>query len=372
MEKQASPSVKKGFWARAFNTSVLEKSRLAWVDYLRGIAILLVVYRHVLLGLQRGNMAIPEYLVNANMIFYSFRMPLFFILSGIFIGGTLARKPLGKVIYSKFENLLYPYFIWTFIQVTMQILLSRYSNTERTWRDYSFILYEPKLLDQFWYLPALFNATVIYILIKTKLHAPSWLQLILGLGFYMLSPYIHHFSMLSDWMKFYIFFALGDILSFEFFKERAQNLLKNPWTLVAVTPVFALSQVIYLRLAADGNGDVNPWAFLLIALIGCFSMMVLSFRLQSWDVLRFLRVLGFHSLYIYVMHVMIAAFVRTILTKVCHIGNPEVLLACGIVIAVTLPVIIYNLLIKDNILWFLMTPKKPSKHGKLMSPGLAR
>jgi fucose 4-O-acetylase-like acetyltransferase len=372
MEKQASPEAKKSWLDKAFNTSVLQKSRLAWVDYLRGIAILLVVYRHVLLGLQRGDMVIPESLVNANMIFYSFRMPLFFILSGIFISGTLARKPLGKVIYSKFENLLYPYFIWAFIQVTLQILLSRYTNTERTWRDYTFILYDPKLLDQFWYLPALFNATVIYLLIKTKLHAPNWLQVILGLGFYIGSPYIHHFSMLSDWMKFYIFFALGDILSVEFFKERAQNLLKNPWTLVAVTPVFALTQIYYLHLAANGNGDVNPAAFLLIALIGCFSMVVLSFRLQSWNVLRFLRVLGFHSLYIYVMHVLVAAFVRTVLTRVCHIGNPEVLLTCGIVMAVTVPVIVYNLLIKDNIFWFLMTPKKPSKQGKLMSPGLAR
>jgi fucose 4-O-acetylase-like acetyltransferase len=314
---------------------------------------------------------IPESLVNSNMIFYSFRMPLFFILSGIFISGSLARKPLGKVVYSKFENLLYPYFIWAFIQVTLQILLSRYSNTERTWIDYSYILYDPKLVDQFWYLPALFNATVIYILIKTKLHAPSWLQVILGLGFYMLSPYIHHFSMMSDWMKFYIFFAMGDILSVEFFKERAQNMLKNPWTLVVVTPVFALTQVYYLHLASLGNGDVQPVPFLAIALIGCFSMMVLSFRLQSLNILRFLRVLGFHSLYIYVMHVMVAAFVRTVLTKVFHIGSPELLLTCGIVVAVTVPVIIYNLLIKDNIFWFLMTPKKPSKQRKLVSPELA-
>jgi fucose 4-O-acetylase-like acetyltransferase len=372
MEQQVSATKKKGWVARAFNTSVLEKNRLAWVDYLRGIAILLVVYRHVLLGLQRSDMAIPQSLVNANMIFYSFRMPLFFILSGVFIGPSLARKTVGKVINSKFELLLYPYIIWATIQVTMQILLSQYSNTSRTWVDYSYILYDPKLVDQFWYLPALFNSTVVYILIKTKLHAPRWLQLVLGLGFYIASPYIHHLSMMSDWMKFYIFFALGDILSFEFFRERVQNLLKNPWTLVAVIPVFAFTQIYYLGLPQDAYGDVNPWAFLVIALIGCFSMIVLSFRLQSWNVLRFLRVIGFHSLYIYVVHVMVAACVRTVLIKVCHIGNPEVLLVCGIFAGITVPVMFYNLLVKDNILWFLFSPKKPSKERKLMSPELAR
>jgi fucose 4-O-acetylase-like acetyltransferase len=358
---EAQPSAKKNWFAKAFNTSVLEKSRLAWVDYLRGIAILLVVYRHVLLGLQRADLSIPESLVNANMIFYSFRMPLFFILSGIFISGSIAKRPLKKLIYIKFENLLYPYLIWAFIQLTFQILLSRYANTERTLRDYTFILYQPRLLDQFWYLPALFNATIAYLLIKTKLHAPNWLQFILGLTFYLLSPHIHQFSMLSDWMKFYIFFALGDIMSVQFFKPRSQSFLRSPWTLLLITPVFVLTQIYYLHLPRDPYGEVPQVPFLLIALIGCLSMFVLSFRLQSLNILRFLRVLGFHSLYIYVMHVMVAAFVRVLLTKYLGLHNPEILLLCGIVVSVTLPIIFYNTLIKDNILWFLFSLQRPSK-----------
>jgi len=297
-------------------------------------------------------------------------MPLFFILSGIFIGGSLARKPLGKVLYNKFENLLYPYFIWVFIQVTLQILLSQYTNTGRTVRDYTFIFYNPKLLDQFWYLPALFNATAVYLLIKVKLHAPNWLQLFIGLGFYLLSPFFQGYSMMGDWMHFYIFFALGDVLSVQFFKDRSQRLLKNPWTLLAVTPLFALTQIYYLHL--NRQGDVPEATFLGIALVGCFSMMVLSFRLQSLDILRWLRVLGYHSLYIYVMHVLVAAFVRVVLNRYLHINNPELLLVCGIFAGVTVPVIIYNLLIRDNVLWFLFTPKKPVKRGNLVQPELAR
>jgi hypothetical protein len=83
-------------------------------------------------------------------------------------------------------------------------------------------------------------------------------------------------------------------------------------------------------------------------------------------------VLGFHSLYIYVIHVLVAAFVRTLLMKVFHIVNPEVLLVCGIFTGVTIPIIIYNCLIKDNIFWFLFSLKKPSKEAKLVRPELAR
>ena len=359
MDNQPNLQAKKTWFAKAFNTAVLEKSRLAWVDYLRGIAIILVVYRHALIGIQRSNIPVPPALVSANMIFYSFRMPLFFIISGLFINGSIARRPLKKLIYIKFENLMYPYFIWAFIQVTLQILLARYTNADRTPSDYAYILYQPKALDQFWYLPALFNSTVVYLLFKVKLRVPDWSQLLIGLGFYLLAPLIHNISMITDWMEFYIFFALGDTLSSLFFRESTQRFLKNPWTLLAVTPLFIATELYYLyRIAGPG---VGAFEFLAIALIGCFCMFVLAFRLQSWNILRFLRVLGFHSLFIYVMHVLVTALTRSVLTRFLHLRNPEILLLCEIAAGVTIPVIFYNLLIKDNVLWFLFTPKKPAK-----------
>ena len=338
---------------------------MAWVDYLRGLAILLVVYRHVLLGLERADLTIPPALVNANMIFYSFRMPLFFILSGIFINGSITRRPFKDLVYIKFENLLYPYLIWSFIQITLQIVLSKYTNSDRTLMDYTLIFYQPRGLDQFWYLPALFNTTVVYLLIKVKLKPPIWSQLLLGVILYMLAPAMDKISMMADWMEFYIFFALGDAISKKFFEERTQAFLKKPLTLVWVTPIFILTQILYLKapdLAIDGRlKGLAQAEFLPIALIGCFSMFVLAFRMQSWNFFPFLRVLGFHSLFIYVMHVIVAAFVRAFLTKVFHIHNAVFLLICGIALGVTIPVIFYNLLVKDNFCWFLFSPKKPQK-----------
>src|SRR6476660_7994939 len=105
---------------------------MAWVDYLRGIAILLVVYRHVLIGLERSKVTIPTALVTANIIFYSFRMPLFFILSGIFIESSIAKRSFESLIKIKIEKLLYPYIIWTFIQVTLQISFSQFTNSVRS------------------------------------------------------------------------------------------------------------------------------------------------------------------------------------------------------------------------------------------------
>jgi fucose 4-O-acetylase-like acetyltransferase len=364
METQPT-TTRPGWLSRAFNLPILAKSRLAWVDYLKGIAIVLVVYRHVLIGIQRSVATalasgasvpeVPDYLEKANMIFFSFRMPLFFILSGIFISGSLAKRTLKQLIGIKFDNLLYPYFVWVFLQVTLQILLGANTNSNRTLINYAYILYQPRALDQFWYLPALFNTTVIYLLVKTKLKPPAWGQLLIGLVLYFCSPFVHSISMISDWMEFYFFFALGDSISVFFFSASTQRLLKNPYTLLAIAPIFFLTQVYYLAHPTEpGKAD-----FLAIALIGCFSMFVLSFRMQSWNVLRFLRVIGYHSLYIYVTHVFVAGLVRLSLTRFLHIHNPFILLFSGIFFGLTIPIIFYNLLVLNGPLWFLFTFKKP-------------
>jgi fucose 4-O-acetylase-like acetyltransferase len=71
--------------------------RLFWVDYAKGIAIILVVYRHILIGIERSGIEVSVWLRNANEMVYSFRMPLFFILSGIFISRTISREYVHKV-----------------------------------------------------------------------------------------------------------------------------------------------------------------------------------------------------------------------------------------------------------------------------------
>ncbi|MEI9942603.1 MAG: acyltransferase [Chitinophagaceae bacterium] len=351
----------KHWFAKAFNTSILQKSRMPWVDYLRGIAILLVVYRHALIGIERSGIIIPQYLMTANMIFYSFRMPLFFIVSGLFIGGTLAKKNLKQIAFIKFENLLYPYFIWAFIQITLQIILVKFVNSDRGLKDYTYLFYQPRALDQFWYLPALFNATMIYVLIKTKLRPQPWMQIVLGLILYFVSPLITDISMLSDWMEFYLFFAIGDIGATFFFKDSVQRFFKSPLTLLALIPVFTATQLFYLTQPEEyyRNNLLGQTEFLAIAFIGCLSMFVLAFRFQAWKTAPFLRIIGFHSLYIYVIHVLVIAFFRVLLTKLIGIYNPFVLLICDIAFGVSIPVMFYNLVVKDNIGWFLFSLRKP-------------
>jgi fucose 4-O-acetylase-like acetyltransferase len=381
-------SVKTGIqnWiAKAYNTSILKEKRLEWGDYLRGLAILLVIYRHVLIGLQRSHMFVPQGLIDANMIFYSFRMPLFFILSGIFISKSLAKHSVKKLAGIKFELLIYPYLIWTIIQITLQILLSNFTNSDRTWIDYSYIFYQPRSLDQFWYLPALFNTTMIYVLLKTKLNVKPGAQLLIGIVLYFLSPYFQEVSMISDWMSFYFFFAIGDAISGFILKDSTQDFFKNPYALLLVIPIFILSQQYYFQhnfsnfaIAERATLSSHDYVrhirdqidFLFVAFTGCLAMYILAFQLQNWKKLRFLRIIGYHSLYIYVMHVIVTACVRLALVRICHITNPYLILLISIALGVAVPIAFYNLFIRKHALYFLFTYKK--KKPKSVQPKTVR
>jgi fucose 4-O-acetylase-like acetyltransferase len=352
--------------SKAFNTPYLKLGRYKWIDYLKGIAIILVVYRHVLIGIERTHTYLPEYLVKANMIFYSFRMPLFFILSGLFISTSFVKRTFKQLAMIKFENLLYPYFIWALLQISVQILFGSFTNATRGFIDYSYIFYQPRELDQFWYLPALFNVTLIYVLIKKWLKPTNWAQILIGIVFYFLALYVNKFSMLSDWMEFYIFFAIGDATSKLFFNEKIQNFFKSPWLFTAIIPFFIIVQLYYLSHPETYflDSQLGRLEFIGISLFGCVSMFVLAFRMQSWNKLSFLRIIGYHSLYIYVMHVFIAAMVRIVLMHVFLIHNPLILLLSEIFISITICIIFYNLLIKNNVFWFMFSFRKKESTAK--------
>lgn len=360
---------------KLINTDILKNNRLAWVDYTRGIAIILVLYRHIFEGISRTGLPTAEYsyLEHANIIFYSFRMPLFFILSGIFIGKSLAKRPVGKLIANKFSILLYPYFIWSILQVTLQLALSRYVNADRHLEDYGYILFFPRRIDQFWYLYALFNVSVLYMLTREKLKLRIWHQLMLGLCMYLLSSYVTQkqvdLGFVYDILHYYIFFALGDLLSAQVLKQENFSRFASWKTFFLLLPFFIAGQFYFLTKNLDMNDYLyveawQPLLFAVIAVSGCAFMGCIAFLLQRYDVLKMLRVVGFHSLYIYVSHVLVASAVRMGLMKGLGVTNVPVLLAVCLAAAIVIPVIIYNIAMRYGAWWLYSLEKPANGPGK--------
>jgi hypothetical protein len=161
-------------------------------------------------------------------------------------------------------------------------------------------------------------------------------------------------------MEFYLFFALGDAISKLLFTDKIQTYLKSVWLFITLLPFFVILQVYYLSHPESYflDNQLGRLEFIGISLFGCFVMFVLAFRIQNSNLLSFLRVIGFHSLYIYVMHVFVVALVRIVLMNAFAIHDPLLLILSGIILSIIFCIMFYNLFIKENLLWFLFSYRK--------------
>lgn len=334
------------------------------MDYAKGIAIILVLYRHVFEGIKNSGIDVSHYmfLEEWNIIFFSFRMPLFFIVSGIFVSSSFAKRGIKKFIQTKMRTILYPYFLWGVIQISLQLIFSQYVNGPISLSSYLDLLYLPREIEQFWYLYALFNVTVLYVILKYYAGLKSWHNLLLGILLFLLSALLYQKNIIvgfvSDIFHYYIFIALGDFIS-NFIRNRKRWNLFESWRLfVLLLFPFIFSQIYFLyaniRFPENKYQYVeyfNPLVFLPIALIGCAFVINVSFILQKNSKAKWLRVLGKHSLYIYVAHVIVVASLRVLLTRVFDVYNIPVLLVTGILVGLTIPVLLFKIAIKINTPW---------------------
>lgn len=348
------------FYNYFFNAdAILKSKRLSWIDYAKGIAIFLVVYHHAFLGLQAAGLKVNTWLINTNMIVYSFRVPLFFILSGVFIQQGLKKRGLKKYIGYRSRILLYPYLLWAFLQISLSYFFRAYTNFPWGAKLYLFIFYEPKYMGQLWYLLALFNASVIYVLLYTKLKIRGMGHLVLGIILYLLAPALSFNSMLQQFSIFYIYLAIGTLISSVILDHKNDRIFGSWKTFLIILPFFIVSQLYFIHhenmdpffMNFDKTGFSGLWLiskdgimlqYFLIVIIGCMLTVNICFFLQKWGRLLFLRVIGFHSLYIYLLHLILVVVVRTIFIYFIHYDNTAVILLLQIITACAGSVMIYN------------------------------
>jgi fucose 4-O-acetylase-like acetyltransferase len=251
-------------------------------------------------------------MMDANEILYGFRMPLFFFLSGLFFSSSLQKRGPADFLVTKINTLLYPYVLWCFIQLTLQIVFSNYTNFKRGVGNYIDILIHPRGMLQQWYLFALFNVTALYLFnhVVLKLKAP--LQVLLGLIMLGLIPLAGTISTISDVMMFYIFFCLGHLAAPYFFEERVQQQLASGYKVVILLPVFAVAQYYTME-----HPEANMYVFSTLAMFGALLVIMISFLLARYKRMTFLQTLGHYSLYIYLLHLGIIFLMRMALL---HLG----------------------------------------------------
>lgn len=355
-----------------FNSKfVLSNKRYGWIDYDRGISIILVTYRHCFQGMVKAGLDLKTYpwLEYINVFFFGFRMPLFFIASGMFFSGSIMKRGINDYLKNRSYSILYPMLVWGIIQIALQLIFSDYTNSKSEINFWSFInlIINPRATGQFWYLNALFFVGVIYALLRVKLNFSKQQQLILGIILYLICASIFYFNIyagfVTDICKYYLFFAIGDNIS-SFMLDEKKSKIFTSWKFI-LTICFAFLTTQYFSRKMNLNAGDNyyienqvPQFFLIVALVGCTFSICVSFLLKKYDAFKFLRVIGYNSVHIYCLQIIVMSISRQVFSHLFHINNIPLLVLLTLMAGIFLPMVIYNLCLRVN-LWWMFSLKKP-------------
>ncbi len=131
-------------------------TRVGWIDVAKGLGIVLVVIGHALGGMIDS--AIAEDRQDFRALFfgiYTFHMPLFFLLAGLFVEQRLDKGAKAFVL-GLGATIVWPYFLWSIIQFSAIFVAGSLVNSPAT-EYWKVILSLPwNTVSQFWFLYALF------------------------------------------------------------------------------------------------------------------------------------------------------------------------------------------------------------------------
>ncbi len=303
------------------------KDRLDWVDLAKGFGIILVVYGHVARGLSSAGQSFVFFRQIDNAI-YAFHMPLFFLLSGYFFTKS-AQKGVALYIKSKLGTILYPYLIWSLLQIGVQFLASNYINGSVSFFDV-LTFFVPR--SQFWFLLALLLISIVNILLYRKLGMKGILiSSVVSLVYILFEK--TKIEVASDTLKNILFFNIG-IFLYEY-SSLMKFVIISKISVVVNGVLFAVLQsLLWVR-------DIDSNLFsLLIAISGSvFVIQLCNFKFLHCS---HLKEIGQQSMVIYILHILVASGTRIILMKIFHVEYVLLHIVIGTIFGIYIPFLLYK------------------------------
>lgn len=311
----------------------LDHGRIIWIDYAKGVGIFLVVLGHTLRGLNSSQIITdgPAFRFIDSSI-YSFHMPLFFFLSGLFAERQVERNA-DVFLQDKLATLAYPYLIWSALQTLIKLAGSRHTNHQASLDDLVGILINP--IMQYWFLYVLFLISLTYYMLRRCGFGPLG-----ALAAFAIFWSSRGWMPLGAWWPLLaarnngVYYAIGAVI----------NEHEGTKVRLAQAPTTALILIVTL-----GYGIVAASAFrareemlldTAVTLCGIAASVALAMLLSRVGGLDFVRILGTYSLEIYVAHTIGTAGLRVILQKVLKIQDVTIHIAIGTTGGILLPLIL--------------------------------
>ena len=319
---------------------VLMNERVLWVDYAKAIGIILVVYGHVARGLDKAGLHVTSSWFHfADSVVYSFHMPLFFFLSGLFFVDSLNKLNKAGLITSKLKTVLYPYVVWSLLQGLSEVVLSNYTNGNVSISQVLSLFWAPRA--QFWFLYALFFIFLVCSFVYSLTSRKSFFAFL-----YLIKKDLVFISITNMLLANTVFFALGI-----WFNEIKTYFEANHKCLAFLFGIlFIVSQYIF-HITLGYNYTIGGFPVLALAIISIFFVTSVSIWLSEMRI-RWFAYLGASSMTIYLMHILAGSGIRIVLSKFIGVESVGVHIIFGVLAGITLPLLM-QVIIKRKKLNFL-------------------
>ncbi|MDD4910673.1 MAG: acyltransferase [Sideroxydans sp.] len=319
------------------------------MDYAKALGIILVVYGHVARGLKNAGFNFPINIFTlADSIVYSFHMPLFFFLSGLFFCRSLSNRGARGLLLDKVDTIFYPYLLWSFLQGAVEVSLSNYTNGNISFGE---VLHFWSPRAQFWFLYALFLvftvATAIYCVISERLTMAIFILVSL---LYVISSEFPNLGALGLVCQNLVFFIFG----VAFKKYNLSDRFSSSSSLFMVAIAFIVGQYIFHGYLAKVYTD-KGFESLFLACISIILVVSVSVAMSKKPN-RFIAFIGASSMAIYVMHILAGSGARIFLSKILSVDSLSIHLVVGCFAGVLLPLLALKIISAAKIPYVFSAP----------------
>jgi uncharacterized membrane protein YcfT len=290
-----------GIAAAAENSGPVRFARIDWVDYAKGICIIMVVMMHSVLGVELAAGA-TGFMHPLVAFAKPFRMPDFFLISGLFLPLVIGRD-WRTFLDRKVVHFAYFYVLWVTIQFGFK---APGLAAESSWSHAGF-LYLESFIEPFGTLWFIYLLPIFFVVTKATHRAPA--PLIWGIAAMLEMAHLSTgWTTIDEFGARFVYFYTGYLFADYVFALSTQARAR-PRLALACLALWALIDGGLVRYGFSERPVISP----ALGLVGAGAVVTVATLLARANWLNFIRFCGEHSIVIYLAFFLPMAATRTLL-----------------------------------------------------------
>lgn len=307
----------------------MQQSRTDWVDYAKGISIILVVMMHSTLSSEEALHRVG-WLHEVVAFAKPFRIPAFFMVAGLFAARAI-NSEWRSFLDRKVLHFVYFYLLWLTIQFVFRtpgyIAEGGIANAVH---QYLLAFIEP--YGTLWFIYLL---PVFFLVTRFTRSVPPAVVLLVGAAL-EIAPIDTHWSLIDEFASRFVYFYAGYVFGARIL-EAAKTIEKHPLPSLAALAVWSAVNLWLVKAGLDGAMGVS----LVLGFAGAAAVVAVSVLLAQYHLLQPLRYCGQNSIVIYLAFFLPMAATRTALVKLGWVNDAGTLSLIVTFVAVLLPLVLY-------------------------------